>query len=186
MRYSWIDCLPKGESSWVARTPTTAESFSSSRLGMRKRQPVYFSRIRGPRAASWCPPRLSNGPSFSTPVREPNNQSRDGRLECACRPSTPLTPDDVASSSGFDCDSSVHRRRANSSIARRYGVEPSLGGSGPAWVLQLAGLGLLVVGLTFFAASLRRFGTEGAGRSPRGIPRDGSCCEVRTATSAIR
>lgn len=71
-------------------------------------------------------------------------------------------------------------------IARRYGVEPSLGGSGPAWVLQLAGLGLLVVGPTFFAASLRRFGTEGAGRSPRGIPRDGSCYEVRTATSAIR
>jgi protein-S-isoprenylcysteine O-methyltransferase Ste14 len=48
-------------------------------------------------------------------------------------------------------------------IARRYGVEPSLGVGAPAWFLQLAGLGLLVVGLTFFAASLRRFGTEGGG-----------------------
>jgi protein-S-isoprenylcysteine O-methyltransferase Ste14 len=48
-------------------------------------------------------------------------------------------------------------------IARRYGVELSLGSGAPRWVLQLAGLGLLTLGLVFFTASLRRFATEGHG-----------------------
>ena len=48
-------------------------------------------------------------------------------------------------------------------IARRYGVEPAPGDGLLAWALQLAGLGLLGLGLVFFIASLRRFASEGQG-----------------------
>jgi protein-S-isoprenylcysteine O-methyltransferase Ste14 len=48
-------------------------------------------------------------------------------------------------------------------IARLGGVELSIGRSAPEWFLQLAGLGLLAVGLVFFITSLRRFATEGHG-----------------------
>ena len=48
-------------------------------------------------------------------------------------------------------------------IARQGGVALSLGRSAPEWLLQLAGIGLLTVGLGFFVASLRRFATEGHG-----------------------
>jgi protein-S-isoprenylcysteine O-methyltransferase Ste14 len=58
-------------------------------------------------------------------------------------------------------------------IARRYHVEPSLGGSASEWILQVAGLGLLALGLVFFAASLRRFTTEGHGTlAPWDPPRE--------------
>jgi protein-S-isoprenylcysteine O-methyltransferase Ste14 len=58
-------------------------------------------------------------------------------------------------------------------IARRYHVEPSLGGSASEWILQVAGLGLLALGLVFFAASLRRFATEGHGTlAPWDPPRE--------------
>jgi protein-S-isoprenylcysteine O-methyltransferase Ste14 len=48
-------------------------------------------------------------------------------------------------------------------IARRYDVRAELGDGAFAWLLQLAGLALLVLGLVFFAASLRRFTGEGEG-----------------------
>ena len=48
-------------------------------------------------------------------------------------------------------------------IARRYGVDPALGGVALEWLAQIAGAGLLAPGLGFFAASLRRFVTEGHG-----------------------
>jgi protein-S-isoprenylcysteine O-methyltransferase Ste14 len=48
-------------------------------------------------------------------------------------------------------------------IARRYGIEPALGDGGLAWLLQLAGLGLVALGAAFFAASLQRFASEGHG-----------------------
>jgi protein-S-isoprenylcysteine O-methyltransferase Ste14 len=49
------------------------------------------------------------------------------------------------------------------SLARRSGIAPGMG-SGPAEVLsQAGGLGLLAVGGLLFAASLRRFVTEGRG-----------------------
>jgi protein-S-isoprenylcysteine O-methyltransferase Ste14 len=58
-------------------------------------------------------------------------------------------------------------------IARRYHLEPSLGGSAPEWALQAAGLALLALGLVFFAASLRRFATEGQGTlAPWDPPRE--------------
>jgi len=58
-------------------------------------------------------------------------------------------------------------------IARRYDVEPSLGGSAPEWALQAAGLAVLALGLVFFAASLRRFATEGHGTlAPWDPPRE--------------
>ena len=48
-------------------------------------------------------------------------------------------------------------------IARRNGVVPALGSSPAAVALQAAGVGVLAVGLVLFAASLRRFVTEGRG-----------------------
>ncbi len=48
-------------------------------------------------------------------------------------------------------------------IARRFGVEPSLGGGFAAWLLQGLGIAFLILGLVFFATSLRRFATEGRG-----------------------
>jgi protein-S-isoprenylcysteine O-methyltransferase Ste14 len=58
-------------------------------------------------------------------------------------------------------------------IARRYGVEPSFGGGAPQWLLQLAGIGVLALGLVFFTTSLRRFVTEGRGTlAPWDPPRD--------------
>ncbi|MGH7786366.1 MAG: methyltransferase family protein [Candidatus Binatia bacterium] len=58
-------------------------------------------------------------------------------------------------------------------IARRYDVGLTLG-SGPAeWLVQVAGVGLLALGLVFFAASLRRFATEGRGTlAPWDPPRE--------------
>jgi protein-S-isoprenylcysteine O-methyltransferase Ste14 len=48
-------------------------------------------------------------------------------------------------------------------IALRYGIEPKLGASGVALLLQAAGLAVLVVGLLLFISSLGRFATEGKG-----------------------
>ncbi|MGH9888448.1 MAG: methyltransferase family protein [bacterium] len=48
-------------------------------------------------------------------------------------------------------------------IARRYGIEPALGGTIAACAVQLAGLAILALGLGFFIASLRRFASEGRG-----------------------
>ena len=48
-------------------------------------------------------------------------------------------------------------------IARAYGVDPAWSGSPGGRALQLLGGVLLVVGLALFAASLRRFATEGQG-----------------------
>lgn len=48
-------------------------------------------------------------------------------------------------------------------IAQRNGSVPTLGRSLTELALQLAGLGLLGVGLFLFVASLRRFATEGKG-----------------------
>jgi len=48
-------------------------------------------------------------------------------------------------------------------IARRWGVEASLGAGAVAWAAQLAGIALLALGLVFFVASLRRFAGEGEG-----------------------
>lgn len=51
-------------------------------------------------------------------------------------------------------------------IARRYHIEPSLGGGASEWLVQVAGL-------VFFAASLRRFATEGHGTlAPWDPPRE--------------
>jgi protein-S-isoprenylcysteine O-methyltransferase Ste14 len=58
-------------------------------------------------------------------------------------------------------------------MARRYHIAPSLGGGASEWLLQVAGLGLLTLGLVFFAASLRRFATEGHGTlAPWDPPRE--------------
>lgn len=48
-------------------------------------------------------------------------------------------------------------------IARRNGVRPGFGPGEPRMLVQTAGLLLLVIGLFLFAASLRRFATEGKG-----------------------
>jgi protein-S-isoprenylcysteine O-methyltransferase Ste14 len=48
-------------------------------------------------------------------------------------------------------------------IARRNGIVPSLGATAGEVAAQVAGAALLVVGLTLFLASLRRFATEGRG-----------------------
>jgi protein-S-isoprenylcysteine O-methyltransferase Ste14 len=48
-------------------------------------------------------------------------------------------------------------------IARRFAVEPALGGSAAGLVLQLLGLAPLGLGLLLFGASLRRFAGEGEG-----------------------
>ena len=48
-------------------------------------------------------------------------------------------------------------------IARRNGIMPALGSSAGALALQLSGVAVLAAGLLLFAASLRRFATEGQG-----------------------
>ncbi len=48
-------------------------------------------------------------------------------------------------------------------IARRYGVAATIGSTAPTRILQAAGLVVLGVGLVLFAASLRRFVSEGEG-----------------------
>ena len=48
-------------------------------------------------------------------------------------------------------------------IARRNFLEPALGQSAGQIAVQIAGLAVLGVGLLLFAASLRRFATEGEG-----------------------
>ena len=48
-------------------------------------------------------------------------------------------------------------------LARRYGVQPALAGTLAQVMTQIAGLILGVIGLVLFAASLRRFATEGQG-----------------------
>ena len=58
-------------------------------------------------------------------------------------------------------------------IARSYGVTPALGGNAANVLLQLGGVALLVLGLVFFAASLRRFVSEGRGTlAPWDPPRE--------------
>jgi len=49
------------------------------------------------------------------------------------------------------------------SIARSHAIAPGIGSSPAQVALQLAGVALGVVGLALFAASLRRFATEGEG-----------------------
>lgn len=48
-------------------------------------------------------------------------------------------------------------------IAGRYGVDPELGRTMATLLLQLAGVGLLVVGIFLFVQSLRRFAVDGKG-----------------------
>jgi protein-S-isoprenylcysteine O-methyltransferase Ste14 len=48
-------------------------------------------------------------------------------------------------------------------IARRYGITPALSDSAASMALQITGALLLAVGAFLFAASLRRFATEGKG-----------------------
>jgi protein-S-isoprenylcysteine O-methyltransferase Ste14 len=48
-------------------------------------------------------------------------------------------------------------------IAQRYAIHPAIGSSAAEVALQLVGVGLGAVGLALFAASLRRFATEGQG-----------------------
>ena len=48
-------------------------------------------------------------------------------------------------------------------LARRYGLQPALAGTFAQVMTQIAGLILCVIGLVLFAASLRRFATEGEG-----------------------
>ena len=48
-------------------------------------------------------------------------------------------------------------------IARRNGIMPALGSSVGELALQLSGVAVLAAGLLLFAASLRRFATEGQG-----------------------
>jgi protein-S-isoprenylcysteine O-methyltransferase Ste14 len=48
-------------------------------------------------------------------------------------------------------------------IARRYELTPAVGRSAGELAIQLAGLAVFGVGLVLFAASLRRFATEGDG-----------------------
>jgi protein-S-isoprenylcysteine O-methyltransferase Ste14 len=48
-------------------------------------------------------------------------------------------------------------------IAQRYAITPAIGSSPGRVALQLAGVGLGAVGLVLFAASLRRFASEGEG-----------------------
>jgi len=48
-------------------------------------------------------------------------------------------------------------------IARRHALAPALAADFPGLLLQLAGLGVLGLGLVFFIASLRRFAGEGKG-----------------------
>lgn len=58
-------------------------------------------------------------------------------------------------------------------IAQRNGVELAPGRGAPEWALQIAGLGLLALGLVYFVASLRRFVTEGQGTlAPWDPPRE--------------
>ena len=48
-------------------------------------------------------------------------------------------------------------------VARRNGVAFTLGSTAPQLLAQIAGVGLLLVGLTLFASSLRRFADDGEG-----------------------
>lgn len=48
-------------------------------------------------------------------------------------------------------------------IARANGVLPALGTTTPHLLAQVAGLGLLLVGLSLFVSSLRRFASDGKG-----------------------
>lgn len=58
-------------------------------------------------------------------------------------------------------------------IARQYGVSLALGHDAVEILLQLAGVALLALGLTFFVASLRRFAVDGKGTlAPWDPPRD--------------
>ena len=58
-------------------------------------------------------------------------------------------------------------------IAARYDVAPALGSGPLELLLQLLGVGVLALGFGFFAASLRRFATEGQGTlAPWDPPRE--------------
>lgn len=58
-------------------------------------------------------------------------------------------------------------------IARAYGVGLALGNGFAALALQALGVAILVLGLVFFASSLRRFATEGRGTlAPWDPPRE--------------
>jgi protein-S-isoprenylcysteine O-methyltransferase Ste14 len=58
-------------------------------------------------------------------------------------------------------------------LARREGLSPAPASSATGILVQVAGLGLLAVGLALFAASLRRFATEGRGTlAPWDPPRE--------------
>jgi protein-S-isoprenylcysteine O-methyltransferase Ste14 len=48
-------------------------------------------------------------------------------------------------------------------IARADGIVPALGTNATELALQIAGVGMLAIGLMLFAASLRRFATDGQG-----------------------
>ena len=58
-------------------------------------------------------------------------------------------------------------------LARRDGITPGLASSPAGLLVQAGGLALLVLGLTLFVASLRRFATEGRGTlAPWDPPRE--------------
>ena len=60
-------------------------------------------------------------------------------------------------------------------LARRSGLRLTVGGSTTHAALQLTGVALLLLGLTLFATSLRRFAVDGKGTlAPWDPPRDES------------
>ena len=71
-------------------------------------------------------------------------------------------------------------------IAQRYAMAPELGPSASGVTLQLVGVALGAIGLALFVSSLRRFATEGHGRSRPGTRHAHWSCADPTGSFAIR
>ena len=65
--YSWTACLSKGESYWLGLTLTPVVFSSFWKPVMPKKHWPCLAVTHGRRQVFWFQPRLSNGPSFSTP-----------------------------------------------------------------------------------------------------------------------